>query len=73
MAVKSDFWNTSLVSNTQELPLGQGEAETQRSLKRRKSEPSAVMVSEAEDANGLGQDQLHLQSHFQPWLLGLTF
>ena len=52
--MESDFWNTSLVSNMQELPLGQGEAETQRSLKRRKSEPSAVMVSEAEDANGLG-------------------
>ena len=73
MAVKSDFWNTSLVSDTQELPLGQGEAETQRSLKRRKSEPSAVMVSKAEDAKGLGQDQLRLQSHCQPWLLGVTF
>lgn len=36
MAVESDFWNASVVSNMQELPLGRGEAETQRSVKEGK-------------------------------------
>lgn len=41
-------------------------------FKQKRREHSGLMVSEVEDGGGPGQDQLYLQSHFQPWWLGVT-
>ena len=66
MAVKSDFWNASVVSNMQELPLRVGRGRNTEKCKRREVNPQSSWLAKQRMAGGQGKASYTFKANSSP-------